>query len=101
MTTIVSCLEKVIDVLNMQDLMKKACAELANVFGREYLRKNHERTLEGHGMVDPDTFMLFVGLKDRNDLPEREANEKGWVVYGRVLLDAHTGELKDIEYALE
>ena len=88
-------------MLNQQSLMKNACGELVKVFGKEYLRKNYERTLEGHGMSDPDTFMLFVGLKDKDDLPDRKANEKGWVVYGKVLLDAHTGKLKDIEYVLE
>lgn len=84
-----------------KELMKNACNELVNVFGRDYLRNNYEGTLEGHGMIDDDTFMLFVGLKGSKDLPDRKANDKGWVVYGKVLLDAHTGHLKDLEYELE
>lgn len=100
-TTIGSCLRKVIDVLNQQVLMKNACGELAKVFGKAYLRKNYGNTLVARGMSAPDTFMLFVGIKDSDDLPDRKANEKGWVVYGKVLIDAHTGNLKDIEYVLE
>lgn len=88
-------------MLSEKQLMKRACKELIKVFGREYLQKNYERTLRAQGLCDSDTFMLFVGIKDDEDLPNRKANEKGWVVYGKVLLDAHSGELKEIEYELE
>ena len=88
-------------MLSTKELMKKACSEFVKVFGKEYLQKNYEKTLEGHGIVGDDKFMMFLGLKDSEDLPDREANDKGWVVYGKVLLDAYTGELKEFEYALE
>ena len=88
-------------MLSEKQLMKRACEELINVFGKEYLQKNYERTLKAQGLCDADTFMLFVGIKDHEDLPDRKVSEKGWVVYGKVLLDAHSGELKEIEYALE
>jgi len=89
------------DVLNAQELMKKAVGELVKVFGKEYLRKYYEQTCKCFGICDDDTYMLFVGIRGSKDLPNRKANEKGWVVYGKVLLDAHNGELKDIEYVLE
>lgn len=101
MTIMLSCLRKVIDVLSTKELTKNACGELAKVFGKEYLRKNYENTLEGHGLIGDSTFMMFVGLKSKEDLPDREANDKGWVVYGKVLLDANTGKMKNIEYVLE
>ena len=88
-------------MLNDRDLMKLACRELARVFGRKYLQEHYEGTLEGHGMIDDDTFMLFVGIKTTKDLPGHPATDKGWTVYGRVLLDAHTGALKSIDYLLE
>lgn len=88
-------------MLSTKELMKKATGELIKVFGKEYLQKNYENTLEGHGIVGDNTFMLFLGLKGSKDLPDRKANDKGWVVYGKVMLDIHTGETKEIEYALE
>ena len=88
-------------MLSEKQLMRRAIEELINVFGREYLQKNYERTLKAHGFCDTDTYMLFVGIKGTDDLPDRKGNDKGWVVYGEVLLDAHSGELRSIEYELE
>ena len=73
----------VISMLSDRDLMKLACRELVRVFGRKYLQAHYEGTLEGHGMIDDDTFMLFVGIKTDEDLPDHPATDKGWTVHGR------------------
>ena len=88
-------------MLSEHELMKRACNELIKVFGREYLQENYEETLVARGMSDSDTFMLFVGIKDSEDLPEHPVTKKGWTVYGHVRLDANTGLLKSIDYMLE
>lgn len=99
--TTVHCLGKVIDLLSEKALKKYACDELIKVFGRKYLQDNYENTLQAHGMADDETYMFFVGIKDDEDLPDREANEKGWVVYGKVLVNAITGKIVNTEYVLE
>lgn len=86
---------------NKQALMKIATSQLVNVFGRKYLQDNYSNMCKAYGMIDDQTFQLFVGIKDSKDLPDRKATEKGWVVFGKVLIDAITGETKNIEYALE
>ena len=88
-------------MLDENVLMQKATNELISLFGKEYLKNNYKNTCRAFGMVDNQTFQLFVGIKDSDDLPNRKATEKGWVVYGKVLLDANTGKIKNIEYVLE
>ena len=88
-------------MLTTRELFKKAMSELVSLFGKEYLQTNYENTCQASGMLNNQTYQLFVGIKDKKDLPERKANDKGWVVYAKILLDATTGNLKDIEYVLE
>lgn len=88
-------------MLDAKTLMKKAVAKLVDLFGKEYLKANYENSCKAYGMIDDQTYQLFVGIKGTDDLPNRKATEKGWVVYGKILLDAHTGKIKSTEYALE
>ena len=88
-------------MLDEKTLMQKATAELIRIFGKGYLRDNYRNTCKAYGMVDDQTFQLFVGIKGAADLPDRKPNAKGWVVYGKVFVDAVTGEIKETEYALE
>ena len=88
-------------MLSERELMKIAVNELIRVFGRKYLQDNYRNTCKSYGMIGGDTYQLFVGIKGSNDLPNRQANAKGWVVYGLVLLDAMTGAVKKLEYVLE
>ena len=88
-------------MLATNTLFKKAMAELISIFGKEYLRANYENTCRASGIIGGNTYQLFVGIKGSKDLPERQANEKGWVVYAKILLDAATGKVKQTEYVLE
>ena len=88
-------------MLTTSELFKIAMSELISLFGKEYLKTNYENTCQASGMLNNQTYQLFVGIKDKKDLPERKANDKGWVVYAKILLDATTGNLEDIEYVLE
>ena len=82
-------------------LFERAMAEIISIFGKEYLRANYENTCQASGIIGGNTYQLFVGIKGSKDLPERQANEKGWVVYAKILLDAATGKVKQTEYVLE
>lgn len=86
---------------NEKTLMKMATNQLIDVFGRKYLQDNYSNMCKAYGMIDDQTFQLFVGIKDSKDLPGRKATEKGWVVFGKVLIDAITGKTKNINYVLE
>lgn len=88
-------------MLTTRELFKIAMSELISLFGKEYLKTNYENTCQASGMLNNQTYQLFVGIKDKKDLPERKANDKGWVVYAKILLDATTGKVKEIEYVLE
>lgn len=88
-------------MLNERTLMQRAMDKLIDLFGKEYLKNNYKNTCRAFGMVDDQTFQLFVGIKDSDDLPNRKATDKGWVVYGKILLDANTGTIKNTEYVLE
>ena len=88
-------------MLDAKTLFNKAASVLIDTFGKEYLKANYKNTCRAYGMVDADTYQLFVGIKDSEDLPNRQATDKGWVVYGKVWLDAHTGDVKEFDYALE
>lgn len=88
-------------MLTEKELRRRAVDELIRVFGRKYLQDNFKNTCQAYGMVNDDTYQLFIGIKGSKDLPHRKANAKGWVVYGIVFIDANTGEVKSIEYELE
>lgn len=89
-------------MLDTKTLMRIATAELIRVFGKEYLRSNYFNTCQAQGIINGgQTFQLFVGIKGSKDLPNRKANDHGWVVYGKVLVDAITGKIKSTEYVLE
>ena len=88
-------------MLTEKELFCRATDELIRVFGRKYLQDNYRNTCKAYGMVNDDTYQLFIGIKGSKDLPRRKANEKGWVVYGVAFIDANTGELKSIEYEVE
>lgn len=88
-------------MLDERTLMQTATNELISLFGKEYLKNNYKNTCKAYGMIDDHTFQLFVGIKDSKDLPNRKATDKGWVVYGKILLDAITGKVKNTEYVLE
>ena len=88
-------------MLDSKTLMQKATAELIRLFGKEYLQANYKNTCKAYGMVDAQTYQLFVGIKGSEDLPNRKATDKGWVVYGNVFLDANTGRIKKTDYVLE
>lgn len=88
-------------MLTTRELFKIAMSELISLFGKEYLKTNYENTCQASGMLNNQTYQLFVGIKDKKDLPERKANDKGWVVYAKILLDATTGKVKETEYVLE
>ena len=88
-------------MLDTKTLMEKAAAEIVKVFGKSYLIDNYKNSCQSFGFIDERTFQLFVGIKGSKDLPDRESTEKGWVVYGKVLLDALTGTVQKTEYVLE
>ena len=90
-----------IDMLDAKKLMQTATAELVKVFGKKYLQDNYTNTAKAHGMINDHTYQLFIGIKGSKDLPDRKANDKGWVVYGLVLLDSITGDVKKLDYVLE
>ena len=81
--------------------MRIATNELIKVFGKQYLQDNYMNTCKAVGMVNQNTYQLFVGIKGSEDLSERKANEHGWVVFGKVFVDANTGKVVELEYELE
>jgi hypothetical protein len=88
-------------MLNEKELMQIATNEMIKIFGKKYLQDNYKNTCRAYGMIDARTFQLFLGLKDSEDLPDREADSKGWTVYGKVLVNVITGEIVDKEYITE
>ena len=88
-------------MLTEKVLFKKAAAELIKVFGKSYLRENLKDSCQAYGFIGENLYQLFVGIKSSDDLPDRKANEKGWVVFGLVFLDTLTGTVKKLEYGLE
>lgn len=88
-------------MLTTKELFKIATNELIKLFGKEYLKANFENTCQSSGMIGKETFFFFVGIKDSKDLPNRKANDKGWVVYAKILVDAVTGDIKQKDYVLE
>lgn len=88
-------------MLDRKKLVQIATEKLIEIFGKKYLRDNYTNTIKSTGMIDDNTFALFVGLKSIDDLPGRKADRHGWVVYGQVNVDATTGKVVDTDYALE
>lgn len=88
-------------MLPRETLFKKAMDEIVSIFGKDYLRKNYEGTCQAEGVLNTGEYQFFVGIKDLNDLPGRIADEKGWVVYANILIDAISGKVLKKEYALE
>ena len=88
-------------MLTTKELFNKAMEELIGLFGKEYLKANFENTCQSSGMIGENTYFFFVGLKDSKDLPNRKANDKGWVVYAKILVDAITGDIKEKDFVLE
>lgn len=88
-------------MLSEKDLFKNGINEIIKIFGKKYLQDNYEGTCVAKGLIDPSTFMVFVGLKTSKQLPGRKATEKGWVVYAEILIDAFSGNIKSENYILE
>ena len=88
-------------MLREKDLFKCAMSELISLFGKEYLKANYENTCQSSGYINEKTYQLFVGIKDSEDLPDRKANDKGWVVYARILVDTISGNIQKTDYVLE
>lgn len=82
--------------------MQIATGKLIEIFGKKYLQDNYANTCKAYGMVSDNTYQLFVGLKSDDDLPGRKAyDHHGWVVFGKILVNAISGEIVNTEYALE
>ena len=88
-------------MLSEKELVTIATKKMIEIFGKPYLRENFANTLEAKGMVKDNIFMFFLGFKGKDAFPERKDEGHGWVVYGEVLLNALTGEITGLEYALE
>lgn len=89
-------------MLNEKNLMKNAMDEMISSFGRKYLQDNFEDIWKSDGYVNGNKeFQLFLGIKSKDDLPDRKANGKGWVVYGLVRIDAETGKITKKEIVTE
>lgn len=89
-------------MLDRKSLAQIATNKLIEIFGRKYLQDNYANTCKASGMVADNVFQLFVGIKSDDDLPGRKAyDHHGWVVFGKVLVNAITGEIVDTEYVLE
>ena len=81
-----------------RNLARIAIGKLIEIFGKQYLRDNYVGSCTSYGMLDDKTFLFFLGIKTSSDLPDRKANDHGWVIYGKVLVNASTGEIKNIDY---
>jgi len=81
-----------------RELARIAISKLIETFGKQYLRENYAGSCTSYGMLDDETFLFFLGIKTSSDLPHRKANDHGWVIYGKVLVDALSGEIKDLDY---
>jgi len=88
-------------MLDLRTLKNLAFDELIRVYGKKYLQDNFYNTCIAHSMLSDGRFMLFAGIKTDDDLPGREADEKGWVVSATIWLDQATGRLLDMEYTME
>ena len=88
-------------MLNEKELVTIATKKIIDIFGKPYLRENFANTCEAKGMTKDNTFMFFLGFKGKKQLPDREAEKHGWVVFAEVLVDAITGKIVNVDYVLE
>ncbi len=89
-------------MLSEQELLVIALKKMVSIFGAEYFKQNCMDCCVAYGYWDDNKkYMLFLGVKDEDELPNRKATPKGWVVYAEVVLDTTTGEIWKLDYALE
>lgn len=88
-------------MLTDEQLAQIAIREIRSIFEPDYLRANRVGSVMAHGMVDDDTYMLFVGIKDSHELPDHKASEKGWTVYADIRINANSGEVISRDYLNE
>ena len=88
-------------MLNERELTKIASAELVRAYGKEYLQNTYEGSIIATGMVTDDLFMFFLGIKGQDKLPDREADDHGWVVSGTIYINANSGEVVSSECTKE
>ncbi len=80
-------------MLAEKTLVQIATKELIKEYGKEYLQKTYEGSCIAKGMATKDLFMFFLGIKTKTDLPDREADDHGWVVSGTIYIDANSGKI--------
>ena len=79
-----------------------AIKRIHQIFGLEYLKANREGSCTSRGYwPEQGESMLFVGIKDSNDLPNHVKSRKGWTVYAEIWVDTITGKIKREEYLTE
>ena len=89
-------------MLDETEIMRCAMNEMISAFGKKYLQENFENICKADGFLDNGkVFQLFLGIKTKDDLPNKEYDFKGWVVYGIVRIDTETGETIDKEMVTE
>lgn len=88
-------------MLELEELKRLAFREVIKIYGKPYLRENFDNTCICHSMLRDGRFMLFVGIKTEDDLPDHPADDHGWVVSATIWLDQKTGKLLDVEYTTE
>ena len=88
-------------MLELEELKRLAFREVIKIYGKPYLRENFDNTCICHSMLRDGRFMLFVGIKTEDDLPDHPADDHGWVVSATIWLDQKTGKLLDMEYTKE
>ncbi len=80
-------------MLTEKELVNIAANALIDEYGREYLQKTYDSSCTAKGMVTDDIFMFFLGIKDKFDMPNRVADDHGWVVSGTIYIDANSGKI--------
>ena len=91
------------NVLNNNECMKIIAKKLTDIFGNDYLRENFDRTIVGFSeqLNNANEYMVFVGIKTKQDCPWLPANDKGWTVYAVIRIDRLTGDIVDLQYQNE
>ena len=74
-------------MLSEEVLERKAIRELARIYGREYVMENFPGRCIAYG-INHGKYYFFCGFKGSEELPDREADEKGWVVCAELWMDA-------------
>lgn len=86
---------KVIEMLNEKELSGIAKKEFVQFFGMEYLTDKYNGSCISHGIIDDNTYQMFVGFEGSNDSSEGSDNYHGWIEYGIVKIDIFTGNIKE------